>query len=47
MEDTIAAISTPLGKGAISIVRISGKESLDVAKKYFTLDNSTTVIMTK
>lgn len=36
MEDIIAAISTPLGKGAISIVRISGNGSLDVAKKYFT-----------
>ncbi len=31
--DTIAAISTPPGEGGISIVRISGEEALDVAKK--------------
>ena len=35
MEKTIAAISTPLGKGAISIVRMSGKDSLKIAKKVF------------
>lgn len=35
MEKTIAAISTPLGRGAISIVRISGKNSLDIARKVF------------
>ena len=27
-EDTIAAISTPLGEGGLGIVRISGKEAL-------------------
>ena len=32
---TIASISTPLGKGAISIVRISGSESLKIAQKLF------------
>ncbi len=35
MEDTIAAISTPVGKGAVSIIRISGTDSLEVAKKLF------------
>lgn len=35
MNKTIACISTPLGKGAISIVRMSGQESLSVAKKVF------------
>lgn len=35
MNKTIASISTPLGKGAISIVRMSGKESLILAKKVF------------
>ena len=35
MENTIAAISTPIGKGAISIVRMSGKDSLNIAKKVF------------
>ncbi|WP_456397349.1 tRNA uridine-5-carboxymethylaminomethyl(34) synthesis GTPase MnmE [Desulfurobacterium sp.] len=34
-EDTIAAISTPIGKGAIGIVRISGKEALSILKKIF------------
>jgi len=34
-EDTIAAISTALGEGGIGIVRISGKESLDIAAKIF------------
>jgi len=31
--NTIAAIATPKGVGAISIVRISGKNSLEIAKK--------------
>ncbi|HIZ95574.1 MAG TPA: tRNA uridine-5-carboxymethylaminomethyl(34) synthesis GTPase MnmE [Candidatus Ligilactobacillus excrementavium] len=33
--DTIAAISTPPGEGAISIVRMSGEESLEVIAKIF------------
>ncbi|GEN49290.1 tRNA uridine-5-carboxymethylaminomethyl(34) synthesis GTPase MnmE [Ligilactobacillus pobuzihii] len=33
--DTIAAISTPPGEGAISIVRMSGEESLKVIAKIF------------
>src|SRR5690625_2577966 len=33
--DTIAAISTPVGEGAISIVRLSGPEAIDIAKKVF------------
>jgi len=35
MEETICAISTPLGKGAISIVRMSGKDSLKIMEKVF------------
>lgn len=35
MNDTIAAISTALGVGAISIVRMSGKDSLEIASKIF------------
>ena len=34
-EDTIAAIGTPIGKGAIGIVRISGKEALPILKSLF------------
>lgn len=33
--DTITAISTPVGEGAISIVRLSGKEAISVANKLF------------
>jgi len=35
LEETIAAISTPLGEGGIGIVRISGKDALKVADKIF------------
>lgn len=35
MESTIASISTPLGKGAISIVRMSGEKSLEIATTLF------------
>lgn len=33
--DTIAAISTPVGKGGISIIRISGEEALAVASRVY------------
>ena len=33
--DTITAISTPVGEGAISIVRLSGEEAISVADKLF------------
>lgn len=33
--DTIAAISTPPGEGAISIVRMSGEDSLKIAQKIY------------
>ncbi|MFV0555863.1 MAG: tRNA uridine-5-carboxymethylaminomethyl(34) synthesis GTPase MnmE [Lactovum sp.] len=33
--DTIAAISTPLGEGAISIVRLSGTDAISIANKIF------------
>ena len=32
---TIAQISTPLGSGGISVIRVSGKESLQIANKIF------------
>lgn len=35
MEDTICAISTAPGIGAISIVRVSGKDTLDIVSKIF------------
>lgn len=33
MNDTIATISTALGVGAISIIRVSGKETIDIISK--------------
>ena len=33
--ETIAAISTPLGEGAIAVVRVSGEEAIDVADRIF------------
>ncbi len=35
LEDTIAAISTPVGQGGIGIVRLSGPESLSIADRIF------------
>lgn len=35
MEDTIAAISTALGVGAISIIRVSGKDAINIVNKVF------------
>ena len=35
MEDTIAAVSTALGVGAISIIRVSGPEAVKIVNKIF------------
>ncbi|MCX7694525.1 MAG: tRNA uridine-5-carboxymethylaminomethyl(34) synthesis GTPase MnmE [Caloramator sp.] len=35
IDDTIAAISTPVGEGGIGIVRMSGKDSLNIIDKIF------------
>ena len=35
MNDTIAAISTTLGVGAISIIRVSGSNSIEIVNKIF------------
>ena len=40
MNDTIAAISTTLGVGAISIIRVSGKEAINITNKIFSQDLS-------
>jgi tRNA modification GTPase len=34
-QDTIAAISTPMGVGAVGIIRLSGHQSLGIIKKLF------------
>ena len=36
MEENIAAIATPAGKGGVAIIRISGRDSLALAAKMFT-----------
>lgn len=38
--ETIVSISTPLGRGAISIVRMSGQKSLDIVRKIFVCKES-------
>lgn len=35
LDDTIAAISTPLGEGGIGIVRLSGKDAISIADRVF------------
>ena len=39
MDDTIVAISTALGVGAISIIRVSGEDSVKIVNKIFKGDN--------
>ncbi len=34
-DDTIAAISTPIGEGGIAVLRVSGKSALDILKKVY------------
>ena len=35
MLETICAISTPMGVGGISIIRLSGKDAYSIASKFF------------
>lgn len=35
--DTICAVSTPPGQGAIAIIRLCGKDAIDIADKFFTM----------
>lgn len=35
LKDTITAISTPLGTGGVGVVRISGKDSINIVSKLF------------
>lgn len=36
LDDTIAAIATPIGEGGLAVIRISGKDALAVADRCFT-----------
>ncbi|HLU20968.1 MAG TPA: tRNA uridine-5-carboxymethylaminomethyl(34) synthesis GTPase MnmE, partial [Bacillaceae bacterium] len=42
--DTIAAISTPMGEGAIAIVRLSGDEAIAIADKIFKSPNNKSLL---
>lgn len=42
--DTIAQISTPLGSGGISVIRISGKDCLQIANKVFSFKKQPDII---
>ena len=44
LEENIAAIATPSGKGGVAIIRISGKSPLDVVAKLFTPSGKTQVL---
>lgn len=39
LDDTIAAVSTPIGRSGIGIVRLSGKKALPIADKIFVTSN--------
>lgn len=45
--DTIAAISTPMGEGAIAIVRLSGDEAVQIADRIFRSPNGKRLIEEK
>ena len=40
MEDTIAAVATTVGESSINVIRISGKDSINVANRIFSKDIS-------
>src|SRR5262245_47109689 len=43
MDDTIAAIATPLGEGGLAVIRISGPEALPIAERCFKPPGSSTL----
>jgi tRNA modification GTPase len=47
LDDTIAAISTPIGEGGIGIVRLSGKNAVSIADKIFSSPKSKKLIAAK
>ncbi|MBQ4268986.1 MAG: tRNA uridine-5-carboxymethylaminomethyl(34) synthesis GTPase MnmE, partial [Clostridia bacterium] len=44
MEENISAIATPAGKGGVAIIRISGKNPLELAAKMFTPTGKVSVL---
>ena len=47
MNDVIVAISTALGKGAISIIRLSGEGSIELVNKSLSKSKALTLFMNK
>jgi tRNA modification GTPase len=43
LEDTIAAIATPLGEGGISVIRLSGPGAFACARPFFTAPSPTSI----
>ena len=46
-EDTIAAISTPIGVGGLAIIRLSGSKAIRIADKIFRAKNKKSVLKAK
>src|ERR1051326_1573245 len=44
IQDTIAAIATPIGEGAIALVRMSGPDALGIAKRIFHRGMSASIV---
>jgi tRNA modification GTPase len=44
MQDTICALATPAGTGAIALIRVSGKRSWDVVKDCFVSKRNATIV---
>ncbi|MBN2693281.1 tRNA uridine-5-carboxymethylaminomethyl(34) synthesis GTPase MnmE [bacterium] len=47
LSKTVAAIATPIGEGGISVIRISGDESLQILKKIFFLKSGKNIDIEK
>src|SRR5215472_9405966 len=43
LEDTIAAIATPIGEGGLAVIRLSGAQALTVTDRIFTPVGKTSV----
>ena len=43
LDDTIAAIATPLGEGGLAVIRISGSQALEIAERSFVAVGKTSV----
>src|SRR5208283_249878 len=47
LDDTIVAISTPIGEGGIGIVRVSGNQAISISERIFLSPNGLTLNNTK